>query len=46
MLNKILYGASELPFTAIIIRSIILYIAVIIATRLLGKRQVGLLMEK
>lgn len=43
MLDKIINGAEILPITAVIIRTIILYIAVIIATRIMGKRQVGII---
>lgn len=43
LIRDILWGSSELPFTSIIIRTTLLYISVIIATRLMGKRQVGII---
>ncbi|HEX3032432.1 MAG TPA: YetF domain-containing protein [Bacillota bacterium] len=43
MIRDILWGSSDLPVTSIIIRSTLLYISVIIGTRLMGKRQVGII---
>lgn len=43
MIKEILLGAKNLSFLSIVIRSIILYISVIAATRLMGKRQVGII---
>lgn len=43
LLNKVLNGSHQLPLLAIVLRSVILYIAVIFATRIMGKRQVGIL---
>lgn len=43
MVRDIIFGATTLPIPSIIIRSVLLYIAVIIATRLMGKRQVGII---
>lgn len=36
-------GAKDLPFWAFAVRAVLLYTALIIATRLMGKRQIGIL---
>lgn len=41
--NSFMEGSKNLPIFALALRSIILYIALIIATRLMGHRQVGIL---
>ena len=38
-----LHGTKDLPFWALAIRSVFLYIALMIATRAMGHRQVGIL---
>ncbi len=43
MLDTFLNGGKDLPFWALAIRAVILYIALIIATRLMRHRQVGIL---
>lgn len=43
MLDAFFNGGKDLPFWALAIRAIILYIALIIATRLMQHRQVGIL---
>jgi uncharacterized membrane protein YcaP (DUF421 family) len=43
LLKGFLYGAKDLPFWVLAIRAIFLYIALIVATRLMGYRQVGIL---
>ena len=43
LLRGFLNGAKDLPFWVLAIRAIFLYIALIIATRLMGHRQVGIL---
>ncbi|HEX7713329.1 MAG TPA: YetF domain-containing protein [Bacillota bacterium] len=42
-LKGFLHGAKDLPFWILAIRAVFLYIALIIATRLMGYRQVGIL---
>jgi uncharacterized membrane protein YcaP (DUF421 family) len=43
LINGFLNGAKDLPFWILAIRAILLYIALIIATRFMGYRQVGIL---
>lgn len=42
-MNYILHGNEHLPIWAIIIRITVLYLSVIVATHLMGKRQVGII---
>ena len=43
MWKGIFEGAKDLPFWAFAVRAVFLYTALIIATRLMGKRQIGIL---
>lgn len=43
MWKGIFEGAKDLPFWAFAVRAVLLYTALIIATRLMGKRQIGIL---